>query len=58
MGSEIGDTIDANELPNKGIGLGSHESSKNDLKGEGADDMRSEINDNDSEGDDDPDGEL
>ena len=41
LGSELGDTLDVNDMPNK-VGLGSRESSKQDLNN-GGNDMMSEL---------------
>ena len=48
LGSELGDTLDVNDMPHK-VALGSNESSKHEIKGGDGDDMRSELQDEDSE---------
>ena len=39
LGSELEDTLDVNDMPNK-VGLGSHESSKHEIKAGDGDDLR------------------
>ena len=48
LGSELEDTLDVNDMPNK-VGLGSHESSKHEIKAGDDADLRSELQDEESE---------